>query len=63
MITRFLVKYFPPSKVAKLRGDITIFVQFENESIYEAWERYKGLLRKIPHHGFFGWLEIQFFYD
>jgi len=48
MITKFLAKYFPPSKAPKLRGDITTFVQFENESIYEAWERYKGLL-KVSH--------------
>ncbi|KAH9686774.1 hypothetical protein KPL70_014506 [Citrus sinensis] len=47
---KFLVKYFPPVKTAKLRNDITTFAQFEMESLYEAWERYKDLLRKCPHH-------------
>ena len=41
---KFLAKYFPPSKTAKLRNDITTFVQLEGESLYEAWERYKDLL-------------------
>ena len=50
MVNKFLTKYFPPSKAAKLRGDLTTFTQFESESIYEAWERYKGLIRKVPHH-------------
>ena len=33
---RFLVKYFPPSKNAKLRNEITTFQQFDDESLYEA---------------------------
>ena len=41
---KFLAKYFPPAKTAKLRNDITTFVQLEGESLYEAWERYKDLL-------------------
>ena len=63
MVNNFLIKYFPPSKAAKLRGDLTTFTELEYESIYEAWERYKGLIRKVPHHGLPTWLEIQFFYN
>ncbi|GJZ81869.1 hypothetical protein Tco_0646863 [Tanacetum coccineum] len=37
----FLGKYFPPFMVAKLRNDITNFRQEPNESLFEAWERYK----------------------
>ncbi|NAW23538.1 hypothetical protein FGF82_23740, partial [Salmonella sp. gx-f9] len=44
-------KYFPPNKNAKLRNEITTFQQMDDESLYEAWERYKELLRKCPHHG------------
>lgn len=47
----FLSKYFPPVKTAKLRNDITSFVQFDGESLYEAWERFKDLQRRCPHHG------------
>ncbi|XP_075477888.1 uncharacterized protein LOC142518914 [Primulina tabacum] len=50
MAKAFLIKYFPPSKTMKLRADITNFAQYEQESLYEAWERYKDLLRRCPHH-------------
>jgi len=32
----FLSKYFPPGKTAKLRAEITSFVQRDGESLYEA---------------------------
>ena len=35
MANKFLTKYFPPSKVGKLRDDLTTFTQLESESIYE----------------------------
>ncbi|KAI4299938.1 hypothetical protein L6164_033358 [Bauhinia variegata] len=59
---KFLTKYFPPSKTIKLRTEIVNFNQFERESLYDAWERFKELLRKCPHHGMQDWLVIQVFY-
>ncbi|XP_038976409.1 uncharacterized protein LOC113461320 [Phoenix dactylifera] len=59
----FLSKYFPPGKTAKLRNDITSFAQFDGESLYEAWERFKDLQRKCPHHGLPDWLIVQTFYN
>src|SRR5215470_7224122 len=56
---KFLTKYFPPSKTAKLRNDISTYTQMESESLYEAWERYKDLLRHCPHHGLPTWLQVQ----
>ncbi|KAH9697932.1 hypothetical protein KPL71_023814 [Citrus sinensis] len=47
---KFLMKYFPSTKNAKLRNEITSFYQLEDESLYEAWERFKELLRRCPHH-------------
>ncbi|KAH9704245.1 hypothetical protein KPL70_011377 [Citrus sinensis] len=47
---KFLLKYFPPTKNAKLRNEITSFHQLEDESLCDAWERFKELLRKCPHH-------------
>ena len=41
---KFLEKYFPPAKSAKMRNNITSFAQADGESFYEAWERYKDLL-------------------
>ena len=48
---KFLMKYFPPTKNAKLRNEITSFHQFEDESLYESWERFNELLRRCPHYG------------
>jgi len=63
MANKFLTKYFSPSKATKLRDALTTFTQLESESIYKAWERYKGIIKKVPHHGLPAWLEIQFFYN
>lgn len=60
---KFLAKFFPPAKTAKMRNDITTFVQYDMESLYEAWERYKDLLRRCPHHGLPIWLQVQTFYN
>jgi len=59
----FLNKYFPPGKTAKLRTEITSFVQRDGESLYEVWERYKDLQRQCPHHVVPDWLLIQTFYN
>ncbi|XP_073120526.1 uncharacterized protein [Henckelia pumila] len=58
----FLTKYFPSSKSMKLRTEITTFAQGVQESLYEAWERYKDLLRRFPHHKLFDWFSVQYFY-
>ncbi|KAL5554331.1 hypothetical protein UlMin_041732 [Ulmus minor] len=60
---KFLMKYFPPTKNAKLRNDITSFQQLEGESLYETWERYKELLRRCPHHGIPFWMQMETFYN
>ena len=57
------MKYFPPTKNAKLRNDITSYQQHERESLYEAWERFKELLRKCPHHGIPSWIQMETFYN
>ncbi|KAL5565345.1 hypothetical protein UlMin_028509 [Ulmus minor] len=57
LVRSFLTKYFPPAKSAKMRNDITNFFQHDQESLYEAWERFKDLLRKCPHHGLPLWMQ------
>ncbi|XP_073054601.1 uncharacterized protein [Primulina eburnea] len=59
----FLSKYFPPSKTVKMRNDITNFVQHDPETLYEAWERFKDLMRRCPHHDLPIWLQVQTFYN
>ncbi|KAK5785574.1 hypothetical protein PVK06_040170 [Gossypium arboreum] len=49
--------------MAKLRNDISSFVQMDLETLYDAWERYKDLLRRCPHHGLPLWLQVQTFHN
>ena len=58
---KFLARFFPPAKVAKLRIDISGFYQYERDLFYEAWERFKDLLRKCPHHSFTKWMQVHHF--
>ncbi|KAK4395265.1 hypothetical protein Sango_1680800 [Sesamum angolense] len=59
----FLAKYYPPSRKAQLSKQILCFVQKEDESLYDAWERFNKLLRLCPNHGFEKWLILHTFYD
>ena len=60
---KFLIKYFPPTKNARMRNEITSFQQLDGENLHEAWERYKELLRKCPHHGIPHWIQMETFYN
>ena len=60
---KFLARYFPPVKTAKMRNDIIQFMQSDNESLYEACEKYKDMIRRCPHHGLLEWLQVQTFYN
>ncbi|XP_022863622.1 uncharacterized protein LOC111383715 [Olea europaea var. sylvestris] len=59
---KFLSKYFPLKRIAKLRDEITAFQQMDSECYSEAWERYKVLLCQCPQHGLQKWLQVQYFY-
>jgi len=59
----FLARFFLPSKTAKLRDQITQFNQKDGESLYDAWERFKEMLRICPHHGLEKWLIVHTFYN
>ena len=43
-------------------NDILIFKQHEDEPIYDAWTRFKYLLREVPHYNFDLWSQIEIFY-
>ncbi|XP_062094211.1 uncharacterized protein LOC133800271 [Humulus lupulus] len=59
----FLRKYFPPTRNAKFRSEIMSFQQLEDESTSDAWERFKELLRKCPHHGIPHCIQMETFYN
>nr|GEY70087.1 reverse transcriptase domain-containing protein [Tanacetum cinerariifolium] len=54
---------FPPSNTTYLRNEITNFLQKSNETFNETWERFKGLLRQCPHHGFSELHQLDNFYN
>ncbi|XP_021744850.1 uncharacterized protein LOC110710815 [Chenopodium quinoa] len=59
----FLVKFLGQEKTAKLRNELSTFHQYNDESLYEAWRRFKRLQRQCPHHGIPEWMLIQTFYN
>ena len=63
MVEKFLGRYFPPSRAAKLRQEISAFKQGDSETLFEAYERFKDLLRRCPHHGFDSWMRVQMMYN
>nr|GFB29036.1 hypothetical protein [Tanacetum cinerariifolium] len=63
MAKMLLEKYFPPSIVTKLRNEITNFRQRPDESLFEAWERYKLSIDRCPNHNMRNLLETEECYD
>nr|GEW45193.1 hypothetical protein [Tanacetum cinerariifolium] len=63
MAKMFLGKYFPPFMVTKLRNEITNFRQRLDESLFEAWERYKLSILRCPNHNMFRVTQIDTFYN
>nr|GEX16771.1 hypothetical protein [Tanacetum cinerariifolium] len=59
----FLRKYFPPSTVTKLRNEITIFCQLPDESLFEAWERYKLSINRCLNHNMLPVTQIDTIYN
>ncbi|GJV32051.1 retrovirus-related pol polyprotein from transposon TNT 1-94 [Tanacetum coccineum] len=48
--TKFLNKYCPPGRTAKKIEEINNFHQEPDETLFQAWERFKELLMKCPQH-------------
>jgi len=63
VVEKFLKKYSPESKTAEGKGVISSFHQFLDESLSEALERFHGLLRKTPTHGFSESIQLTIFID
>ncbi|GJZ96260.1 reverse transcriptase domain-containing protein [Tanacetum coccineum] len=62
LVSKFINKFFPPSKTTNLRNEITRFQQRFDETFYEAWDRFNDLLRACPHHGFSKLHQLDTFY-
>ena len=53
---------FPPALTAERRGEIIVFKQGEEESLYNAWERFKRLLKRCLIHGIDLTTQMDIFY-
>ncbi|GKB90336.1 reverse transcriptase domain-containing protein [Tanacetum coccineum] len=62
-VAKFINQFFPPSKTTYYRNEIITFFQKPNETFNETWERFKGLLRQCPHHGFSELHQLDTFYN
>ena len=63
MEKKFLSKYFPQEKIAKMRNDFSSYTQIELKTFYDTQQRFKELLRWCPHHKLPTWLQVQMFYN
>ena len=60
---KFLIKFFPLTKIAQLVQEINTFRQLEGENLAEAYERFHELLRRCPHHKLTRWIQVHTFYN
>ena len=56
-------KYFSQTENAKRRNDITNnFKQKNEETLSDAWNRFKRWVKNCPHNGFSECMQIKIFY-
>ncbi|GJW92186.1 reverse transcriptase domain-containing protein [Tanacetum coccineum] len=63
LVSKFIKKFFPPSKTTNLRNEISNFQQRFDEPFHETWDHFKDLLRTCPHHGFTELPQLDTFYN
>nr|GEW83846.1 hypothetical protein [Tanacetum cinerariifolium] len=63
LVHKFVNQLFPPSKTTHLKNEISHFTQRFEETLGEAWDRFKEMLRACPHHGFSELTQIDTFYN
>nr|GEV84823.1 putative reverse transcriptase domain-containing protein [Tanacetum cinerariifolium] len=60
---KFLSKYYPLTRTAKKMKDINNFQQEPDETLYQAWERFRKLFMKRPQHYLTEIQEVILFYN
>ncbi|KAI3752924.1 hypothetical protein L2E82_24966 [Cichorium intybus] len=61
--TKFIKQFSPPSKIAKMKAKIQNFQQMDDETLYDAWDRYKEMLQNCPQHDLNPHQVVQTFYN
>ena len=55
-------RFFPSAFTSERKGEIIVFKQGNDESLFNAWERYKRLLKRCPNHGIDLTTQMDIFY-
>ncbi|GJW85219.1 reverse transcriptase domain-containing protein [Tanacetum coccineum] len=63
LVSKFINQFFPPLKPLTIEMRSLLFFQKTNETFSEGRERFKGLLRQCPHHGFSELHQLDTFYN
>ncbi|XP_057719632.1 uncharacterized protein LOC130934058 [Arachis stenosperma] len=63
LVSKFLAKFYPPQRIIRLKTEVQTFTQMDGKLLYEAWERYKALIRKCLPEMFSEWDRLQNFYE
>ncbi|KAJ3704679.1 hypothetical protein LUZ61_008384 [Rhynchospora tenuis] len=63
MAQTFLDRYFPTDRADAIRREINNFQQKNDETMRDAWERFRDLENSCPHHGIQEWLIVKSFYN
>ena len=50
LVEAFMSRFFPTTLITERRGEIIVFKQGKNESLYTAWEGFKRFLKRCPMH-------------
>ena len=62
LVEAYMSIFFPLALTAEIRGEIIVFKQGEEKSLYNAWERFKRLLKRCPMHGIDLTTQMDIFY-
>ena len=62
LVEAFMSRFFPPALTFERRGEIIVFKQGEDESLYTACERFKRLLKRFLMHGIDLKTQMEIFY-
>ena len=62
LVEAYMRRCFLPTLISEMRGEIIVFKQRKNESLYNVWERYKRLLKGCPMHGIDLTTQMDIFY-
>ena len=62
LVEAYISRFFPPALTSEIRGEIIVLKQGEEESLFNAWERFKILLKRCPMHGINLTTQMDIFY-